>query len=377
MKNYYDVVVIGGGPIGSYTAQKLAQKGFNVCILEQKKVIGSGVVCTGIISKESFECYGLPDESIQTRINSFLFISPKNQELKYIHPDTFAYVVDREIFDRKLSEKAQNSGVKYLLGVRVKSVEELGKHYKVCANGKYWQAKSVVIATGVDYKLQKNLELGKPQRFLYGSQIELPIEADNTNIEIYVSQHYTPGSFAWIVPSHKKRARVGMILEKNGRVYLERFIKNRLRIDNYTDFEHQIAVKPIAYGPIKKSATGRIIVVGEAAGQVKTTTGGGIFMGLLCADIAVEKLGKALKKGVALDDYDITWRTALLSELEIGKKVRQVASRLNDRAIERLFTFIKHNQFWVSLLTPKINFDYHSDLLYYCLKGFSFLLKNP
>ncbi|MEO0185507.1 MAG: hypothetical protein ABIL20_06885, partial [candidate division WOR-3 bacterium] len=97
----------------------------------------------------------------------------------------------------------------------------------------------------------------------------------------------------------------------------------------------------------------------------------------LCSDIAVEKLTGALKKGLPIDDYDVTWRTSLSSELEIGKKVRQVALRLDDHAIETLFTFIKNNRFWVNLLTPRINFDFHSDLFYYCLKGFSFLLKNP
>lgn len=377
MKTSYDVIVVGGGPIGSYTAQRLSQNGFDVCVLEQKSVIGEDVVCTGLISKESFQRYDLPAESILTRIMSFSFISPKKQVLKYTHPDIFAYVVNRSIFDKKLAERAQHAGVRYRLGVCVDSIEASAGHYRIYADGKFWKTRLVVIATGVNYKLQKKLGLGKPKQFLYGSQIELPRDGDDTDIEIYISGHYIPNSFAWVAPVNRKRARVGMILEKSGKDYLQRFIKKRLNFDNYPGLEQGIAVKPIAYGPINKSTLGRIIVVGEAAGQVKTTTGGGIFMGLFCADIAIEKITKALKKGTTIEDYDTTWRSALYSELEIGKKVRQVASKFNDRIIERLFTFIKHNQIWVNFLTPRINFDFHSDLFYYCLKAFNFLLKNP
>ncbi|MEO0206519.1 MAG: NAD(P)/FAD-dependent oxidoreductase [candidate division WOR-3 bacterium] len=377
MKNHYDVIVIGGGPIGSYTAHRLVQKGFSVCVIEQKRIIGSGVICTGVISRESFERYKLPLDSIQTRIRSFSFISPKGQKLKYDRADTFAYVVNRNIFDQKLSERARKAGVRYVLDTRVTSIEECGKYYRIPADGDHWYAKFVVIATGVNYQLQKKFGLGRPQRFLYGSQIELPVEVDDTNIEIHIGKQYIPGSFAWIVPLSKKKARIGMILEKNGKTHLQRFIEKKLRLPVFPDMMRLINVKPIAYGPIKKSVFKRIIAVGEAAGQVKTTTGGGIFMGLLCSDIAVEKLTGALKKGLPIDDYDVTWRTSLSSELEIGKKVRQVALRLDDHAIETLFTFIKNNRFWVNLLTPRINFDFHSDLFYYCLKGFSFLLKNP
>ncbi len=377
MKNSYDIIVIGGGPIGSYTAYGLARRGFEVCVLEQKRAIGSGVVCTGVISKDSFERYQLPAESIQSRVKSFLFVSPTGQELKYIHSNTFVYVVNREIFDCKLSERAQNAGVKYFLGARVNSVQGVHKCYRVCVDGERYQAKAVVIATGVNYQLQRDLGLGTPPRFLHGSQIELPVCTDDTNIEIHISRGYVPCSFAWVVPLSRRKARIGMLLEKSGKSFLKRFVEKKLNHISHPGIEKQIAVKPIAYGPIKKSAKGRIMAVGEAAGQVKTTTGGGIFMGLLCADIAVEKLTQALKKGLTLEDYDITWRTALSSELEIGKKVRQVASHLDDRAIESLFTFIKHNRFWVELLIPKVNFDFHSDLFYYCLKGFSFLLKRP
>ncbi len=377
MKNYYDIVVVGGGPVGSYTARRLAKNGFSVCVLEQKNVIGKGVVCTGIVSKESFEHYELPQESIRSQIRSFVFVSSAGQTLKYTHPDTIAYVVDREIFDHKMAENARAAGVEYCLGSYVKSIEKGSNLYKIASDGRHWLSKAVIIATGVNYQLQRKLGFGSPARFLYGSQIELPVKVADRIIEVHISRRYIPGSFAWVVPVGSGKTRVGMIIEKKGKEFLKRFISQRLKHLGVRDFDQKIEAKPIAYGTIKKSIAGKILVIGEAAGQVKTTTGGGIFMGLLCSDIAVEKLTEGLKRGKSILDYEVTWRTALSGELELGKRVRTLASGLNDHAIERLFTFVKYNRFWVSLLVPKINFDFHSDLFYYCLKGFSFLLKHP
>lgn len=375
MKNLYDVIIIGGGPVGSYVAIRLAKKGFKVCVFEQKKKIGEGVICTGVISTESFERFHLPTDSILTEIKSFTFVSPENQKLEYPTPKPFAFVVDRELFDHRLSEIAKRDGVEFCLGVNVKVIEEERKYYKISADGVSRSGKFVIIATGVNYQLQKKIGLGVPPQFLYGSQIELPKKVAPNNIEIYISQKYIPASFAWVVPINENKARIGMILEKEGKTFLKRFLKNRLLFEQNILNQNEICVKPIAYGPIKKSVLGRILAVGEAAGQVKTTTGGGIFTGLLCADIAVDYIFMALKNGKSLYEYELTWRSALSSELDIGKKIRRVASKINDHKIERLFTFVKDHRFWVELLIPKINFDFHSDLFYFCLKSFSHLLK--
>ncbi len=374
MRKYYDIAVVGGGPIGSYTARRLAEHGFSVCVIEKKRVIGSNILCTGIVSKDSFRRYDLPEDSIMNQIKSFVFVSPSGQRLHYNHPETFAYVLDRSVFDRRLAERARRSGAEYYLGSSITSIEPEKKIYRLTANGKYWQSRAVILATGVNYNLQRKLGFGSPAQFLYGSQVELPLRIAKDSIEVHVGQRYVPNSFAW--PVARGRTRVGMIIEKKGKEFLRRFINQRLKYHGAVEYYNEIAVKPIAYGTIKKSVLDRILVVGEAAGQVKTTTGGGIFMGLLCSDIAVERLIENLKKGRSINDYEITWRSVLSGELEVGRRVRQLASRLDDRAIERLFSFVKYNHFWVSLLIPRINFDFHSDLFYYCLKGFSILLKN-
>ena len=110
---------------------------------------------------------------------------------------------------------------------------------------------------------------------------------------------------------------------------------------------------------------------------MKTTTGGGIFYGFLCSEIAVDKLTGTLRDGKDLRDYEVTWHSALASELDIGVRLRKIASTLKNKDIENLFDFVKKHRFWVDLLVPRINFDYHSSFIYFCLKSFSSLLKMP
>jgi len=369
----YDVVVVGAGPIGSYTAYQLADKGFNVCLVDEKERVGENVLCAGVISKEAFKRYDLPSDSIVARIDSVSFFSPFGQRLEYEPRDIFAYVVDRDVFDRKLFLQAKRCGVDIIMEQRVVDITGASYFYSIKTGSKEFNAKAVVIATGVDYQLQDKVGLGSPPHYLYGSQIELPVPSARDKIEIHIGRDFAPGSFGWVIPYGENTSKIGLIIGQGGKKWLKKFVEQRLGNSVKID-PKEIGIKPIAYGAIKKSTNGSILAVGEAAGQIKTTTGGGIYYGLLCSEIAVEKLTRALRDGYGLGDYEITWRSALLPELDIGMNLRAIAAKLSDQDIENLFSFVKQNKFWVELLVPRINFDYHSNFIFYCLKSFGHLL---
>jgi digeranylgeranylglycerophospholipid reductase len=378
MKTRYDVAVIGAGPIGSYTAYQLVDKGFDVCLIDAKQHIGRNVVCTGIISKEAFRRYDLPSECILSRIDSFVFISPHGQRLEYIHSDVFAYVVSREIFDKALLALAQKCGADVHLHQQIIALEHVSQHYRLQSKDKKYRARAVVLATGVNYGLHTSLGLSTPPGFLSGAQVVLPSLSPNqlSRIEIHIGRNFAPGSFGWAVPISSGQSRFGVIIEKEAKVGLKRMLKERMHFSPARFEKMKIKQKPIAYGPIERSVRDKILAVGEAAGQVKTTTGGGIFYGLLCSEIAVDKLQRTLKSGYSLRDYEVTWRTALVPELDIGRRMRESAQSLSDDTVEKLFKFVKHHKFWVELLLPRINFDYHSNFLFYCLKSFESFLKK-
>jgi digeranylgeranylglycerophospholipid reductase len=372
--NNYDVVVIGAGPVGSYTAYLLAQNGFVVGLIDKKKRIGEGVICAGVIGKKAFHRYDLPVDSVVSEIDSISFFSPSGQRLEYEPKEVFAYVVDREILDRELFTKAKKIGVETHLKRRVNDISGVSRFYSVRSGSTTCRAKAVVIATGVDCRLHAKAGLGLPRDYLYGSQIELPVARAPSRIEVHIGRDFAPGSFGWLIPYRKNLARIGVLLARPGRTWLKKLVARRLDSEDRVDMK-RIQLKRIAYGPISRSVHGGILAVGEAAGQVKTTTGGGIHYGLLCAEIAAEKITRALKHGYSLSDYDVTWRSALAAELDIGTNLRSIAARLGDHDIDNLFTFVKQNRFWVELLVPRIDFDFHSDVIFFCMKSFGQLLK--
>lgn len=371
MIRQYDVIVVGGGPVGSYIAYQLADKGFEVCVLDEKEEIGKDVLCAGVVSKEAFRRYDLPNEAILSKIDAFTFVSVAGQRLRYTHPGVFAYVISRKVFDRNLSELAQRKGVRVHAKHRVIKIKEASNSYVVMCGSKQYRAYAVVLATGVKYHLHSLIGLGKPPRFLYGSQIELPLLSDSSTIEIHLGQCFAPGSFGWIVPSGNGQSRVGVLVAQKGKVWLSNMLRERLDLPRSYIDHRKLRVKRIAHGVINRSAINRILAVGEAAGQVKTTTGGGISYGLHCAEIALDKLSKALKYGHNnLDEYEMAWRNELVPELETGQRLRSVLNTLDDDTIESLFKFVRKNRILKQLLFTQMDYDFHSDLFLSILKRF-------
>jgi flavin-dependent dehydrogenase len=115
----------------------------------------------------------------------------------------------------------------------------------------------------------------------------------------------------------------------------------------------------------------RVLAIGEAAGQVKTTTGGGIYFGLLCSEIASRVILKRFQEGIfsegRMAEYEKSWKKALQKEIRIGYYARKLCAKLSDSQIESLFRVIQTDGF-LPLVRERGNFDWHSDLLVLLMK---------
>jgi digeranylgeranylglycerophospholipid reductase len=375
-----DVIVVGAGPSGLRTAAGLAGAGLDVRVLEKKPRAGTGVVCTGIVGREVFDDFGIDRGPVIEELRRVRLVSPFATELVYEHPRPFACVVDRERFDGALSDAAAKAGASIVCDTRVESVAVGAGGVEIVARAgdgaiRRERAAVAVLATGVDFGLQKRLGLSSPRDFLKGAQVECAHpEADMTTL--FFGRDVAPGAFAWSVPAGGGRARIGLLTRQDPKACLRRLLESRFAGISTTDEQSGIRTRPVAQGLLARTFGDRVIAVGEAAGQTKTTTGGGISYGLACADLAAQVVRGCFDRSsfgpADLADYERRWKGLLQKEILVGQYTRRMCARLSDGRIESLFQLARVDGI-VPIIRDRADFDWHSGLIFALLQRLSFI----
>ena len=374
-----DVIVVGAGPSGLRTAARLAGAGLDVRVLERKARVGTGIVCTGIVGREAFDDFGLDRGAVVEEMRTVRLVSPRASELVYTHPSPFACVVDRERFDGRLAETAAAAGAAVVCDARVEAiavgrdgVEVAVRHGDGSPSRE--TASLAVLATGVDYALQKKLGLSAPRDFLKGAQVECSYPGAATTT-LFFGRDVAPGAFAWSVPSGPGRARVGLLTPKDAKSRLRDLVGRGLGAGPVRE-EGPIRTKPVAQGLLARTCGDRVLAVGEAAGQTKTTTGGGISYGLACADLAADTILECFRSSAfgraGLSGYERRWKDLLRKEILVGQCTRKMCARLSDGRIESLFQLARTDGI-VPIIRASADFDKHSDLIFALLGRLSFM----
>jgi len=376
--NKYDVIVVGAGPSGLQTARRLAEKGLDVLVLEKKSRVGEAVNCTGLIGTDVFNDFKLGEQSILRRVKDVKLVSPEGSSIEYNHHSTFAYVVDRDLFDRGIGEMARAAGARIETEAPVFDIRTNGGGVNVFAgkNGKEGtmiSARAVVLATGIQQELSRKLGLGSPKHYLHGAQVE--VEAGNEGLPtIFAGTDIAAGGFAWAVPSRPGMAKYGLITEGDARASFAAFAEKHLGPEAGRIAGRKVQFKPIAQGLTSRTYGLRVLAVGEAAGQVKTTTGGGVAFGLRSAEIAADVLARKLKHeelgDSSLAEYERLWKRELRTEILLGFYARRIWSKMNDSHIERVFQFARTDGV-IPIIREKGEFDRHGELILALLRRFS------
>jgi len=208
------------------------------------------------------------------------------------------------------------------------------------------------------------LGLGRPREFLQGAQTDVPWTLAPCT-EVHLNKELSPEAFAWIVPLHNGHTRVGVMCAQDARAALRRFL-DRL-IPHWRERQDiRLRSKPIAQTLLQRTFTERVLVIGEMAGQVKTTTGGGIYYGLLAARLAAETVSAAFVTGCfsaeQLCAYERAWKSLLAEELTLGLSFRKFYGWLGARQMHVLLHCISRNGL-KDVIQRKADFDWHSKLI--------------
>jgi digeranylgeranylglycerophospholipid reductase len=369
-----DVIIIGGGPGGLQTARLLASDGLDVALYEEHASSGDPVHCTGVLATEAFDEFGLPRDVILNPLNTFRLFSPSGATVEHTTLQTEAVVIDRLAFDRWLFEGALSAGVSIVLGRRATDarVDESGVTVSL-NDGTRVRGRACVLACGAQYAIQRRLGLGLPAVFLQSAQMELPAGRLG-DVEVRCGARLAPGGFAWTVPVVRPSgnfARVGLMCERHAGLHFRRLVQEistRWGITGaYPDgspFTPRQKVLPLA--PIARTFMSRVLAVGDAAGLVKATTGGGIYYSLLSARMAGDVLTRALRadrlQAAALKPYEIAWKARLGAELKAQLRLRVLGERLSDVDIDAFFDLARTDGV-MPIVRKTARFNQHRDLI--------------
>jgi len=381
----HDVIVIGGGPIGSYTASRLAKEGYEVLVLDKKLVPGEGVCCTGIISRECVNKFNIDEGIMYHAANSAVIYSPGGSAFKVHRDETQVYIVNRSAFDRVMVAKARHNGAEYQFGAKVENIVacEDGVEIDMSCGGERIQlsSRAVVLASGFSLPFTKKAELGGYGDFAIGAQAEVKVNKLE-EVEIYTGQDIAPGFFGWLVPTSSHKALVGVMCRHKPGQFLKKLISLLEKRGKIITSEIEYSYGGIPLKPLPMTYGDRLLVVGDAAGHVKPLTGGGIYYGLLCADIAVDTLSGALKddnlSSENLAGYQTRWQKLLGRELRISSYARKFYERLSDRRIEKVLRIMRSGSIYEELgKADDLHFDWHSNVVLRILKllGKRFLIR--
>jgi digeranylgeranylglycerophospholipid reductase len=332
----YDVVIIGAGPAGSSTAFYAARKGLRVLIVDQRKMIGDPVQCGEFIpttkeleiifprAKNLSELFSINYSLIEMRTNKIKCISPKMKEYEIPFE---GYTVDRRIYDKYLVKKAIEAGADLRTNTKFLSLN----CKRVKLDKGQIETKVIVGADGYASNVAKSIRMKTVD--LLCPCILGQVEGEFEPIVEMFFGSIAPGGYAWVIPKNNS-ANVGLGIQKTSNIPLRNMLNKFLKLRKLKDIcKLCMGFVPIS-GPIPQTVKNNVIIVGDAAGQVMATSGGGIPISMICGRLAGNAISEHIKNNVPLELYEKQWKYVVGSELKTALEIK----KMFDKVFRRNFT---------------------------------------
>jgi digeranylgeranylglycerophospholipid reductase len=347
----HDAIVIGAGPSGLFAATEIAKRGFNVRVLEEHERVGEPDHCAGLLSTSGIRQLGvkIPDSAIQNAVSGAKIYSPSGHTITIDRGKREAHVIDRREFDVWLANRATDQGVKVTTGSKVSEFVKTGlRNYIVKVKGKTnseLASNAYIIAEGSRCQLSGSLGLPVVEKTskLPAFQYEVTgVDIDEDVVEMFYGRNVAPGFFAWIIPLSDKRARIGLASKTKSKMRLDALMRHHKIVSKRMSgakIERSLGGIVLVGTPISRMTYHNIITVGDTAGIVKATTGGGVILGGLTARLAGKIVAEALASdaiATAIKQYDKQCKSMVFNELTTMFLAQRAMSSLSDKGLDSI-----------------------------------------
>lgn len=357
-----DALVVGAGPAGGQTALELAERGHRTLLVEDDETVGVPMQCAGLVTPRLFRIVRFPmEEVVVNRIRGATIYSPRGRRVELDAGVTHAVVMDRTRLDQRISETAVEAGAELWTRTHFETARHAngGVHATLTRRDEAGReevvevhARLLIGADGVQTNVGRLFGMPRPAELLPGYEAEmdgLQLPREDT-IPVFTDPRLAPGFFSWIIPVTRTRGRAGLCMQmrrKSAHANFEDFTRHE-QVRPYLT-EGARVTKPIVgtvpVGLCERYTTDKVMLVGDAAGMAKPTSGGGIYTGLegalLCAEVADEALRRDRTDAAFLRTYERRFNASRIGrEIRIGWRLRRAFLAMSEAEIEEAFRLL-------------------------------------
>ncbi len=347
----FDVAIAGGSVAGLLCAREIASKGFSVIVIEEDYEIGTPEHCGGLVSLAGLGELGIIPfrKTFDHLVESAEITSPNGNSFTINSKKQKVVEISRRELDKQIAFQAQKNGAVIKVRTSFQELTDTG----IRTNEEKIDCKIFVDARGVSSLIHKDRTgiISSAQYEIYAGWIK------KGKVEVIFDQEKYPGFFAWVIPSGEGKGKVG-VAGRGIKVAntLENILKDKGEFSTIRKIFAPIWIK----GPIKNFVEGKTVIVGDAAGQAKPTTAGGIFtsgMGGVYAGQAISEFLKTNNKK-NLEKYQKRWTERFGKEFEKQLLARKMLERVDNNTINKLFETITPEM--IKEISEKDDFDFHT-----------------